>query len=536
MQCLGGARSCCTCGNEDLNHPETHPFLNQSDDITAGCCICNRDTCNIAVYQEVTGAPIESLVYYSSVNDVYQPPFFVSFDDESEVILVTIRGTLSLEDMIVDMLAEGLSLSAGEMPPDVTVGDIQGYYVHMGILTSARNLRDIILRLQLIEKARLKRPSYPLVVCGHSLGAGVASVLALLLKKYYPEVKGYAFSPPLGLMSANIARYCKSFVVSVILGYDIVSRLSIPTLNDLKWRLLSALRDCKVPKYRLLSQAAGIVGLNCLLPSFCRSTNKSIGLYRGHLDETCQYHLLHPRVLDPRPPPAASTTTYPHSGSGALENCGHSIADASSGGDVTSSAPRPVRYLEEGRSLFRWLRIKTDVLLRTNSSAATCGLLASAVKIPEFSTTITSDSTDFSETSGFCGDLVSMDTNVRFAGLVVHIVEVQDEVTESGGIGVWDRPYERTGGHHPPSRGSHPPPVAIWTNSRQFQSILIHPRMLADHLPSEVTAALYRIFCATCKYQGQLQAESPNSSPLLPGDSVSLDGEALIRRLKKPLR
>uniref|UniRef100_A0A5K3EKU6 Lipase_3 domain-containing protein n=1 Tax=Mesocestoides corti TaxID=53468 RepID=A0A5K3EKU6_MESCO len=69
MQCLGGARSCCTCGNEDLNHPETHPFLNQSDDITAGCCICNRDTCNIAVYQEVTGAPIESLVYYSSVND-----------------------------------------------------------------------------------------------------------------------------------------------------------------------------------------------------------------------------------------------------------------------------------------------------------------------------------------------------------------------------------------------------------------------------------------------------------------------------------
>ena len=37
---------------------------------------------------------------------------------------------------------------------------------------------------------------YQLVVTGHSLGAGVASVLALLLKPIYPDLICYSYSPP----------------------------------------------------------------------------------------------------------------------------------------------------------------------------------------------------------------------------------------------------------------------------------------------------------------------------------------------------
>ncbi len=131
---------------------------------------------------------------------VYQSPFLITIDDESEAIVIAIRGTLSPEDAIVDMLAEGRRLNPDELPSDVPAEEVHSYYVHMGMLASARLLKDTIARLQLIEKARARRPDYPLVVCGHSLGAGVASVLAFLLKKQYPEVKGYAYSPPLGLM------------------------------------------------------------------------------------------------------------------------------------------------------------------------------------------------------------------------------------------------------------------------------------------------------------------------------------------------
>ncbi len=60
----------------------------------------------------------------------------------------------------------------------------------------------IILR-ELREKRLLKREfdkpefeDYQLVLCGHSLGAGVVSVLSIMLRRDYPGLKCYAFSPP----------------------------------------------------------------------------------------------------------------------------------------------------------------------------------------------------------------------------------------------------------------------------------------------------------------------------------------------------
>ena len=38
--------------------------------------------------------------------------------------------------------------------------------------------------------------NYRLVLTGHSLGAGVASLLAIVLKPKYPKLQCYAYSPP----------------------------------------------------------------------------------------------------------------------------------------------------------------------------------------------------------------------------------------------------------------------------------------------------------------------------------------------------
>lgn len=104
-----------------------------------------------------------------------------------------------------------------------------------------------------------------------------------------------------------MARYCKPFVVSIILGYDIVPRLSVPTVNDLKWRLLSALQDCNVPKHKILSNAARILGLNCLLPT--RYNSNSIGVDTSLFNPTTQYNLLHPRVYNPTTETTIASTT-----------------------------------------------------------------------------------------------------------------------------------------------------------------------------------------------------------------------------------
>lgn len=86
-----------------------------------------------------------------------------------------------------------------------------------------------------------------------------------------------------------------------------------------------------------------------------------------------------------------------------------------------------MRYLDKNRSLFRWLRGKTDVLLRTNALVTAFVPYVSNARASDLSTTVTfSDSPEVTETTTTAafGDLVSMDTNVRFAGLIVHIVEV----------------------------------------------------------------------------------------------------------------
>ena len=49
---------------------------------------------------------------------------------------------------------------------------------------------------KIIEKAFEMYPDYDLILTGHSLGAGVASLLALKLRPKYPDVKVYAFSTP----------------------------------------------------------------------------------------------------------------------------------------------------------------------------------------------------------------------------------------------------------------------------------------------------------------------------------------------------
>jgi len=44
------------------------------------------------------------------------------------------------------------------------------------------------------------QPDYNLLITGHSLGAGVAAILAFLMREKYPNLYCYSFSPPGGLL------------------------------------------------------------------------------------------------------------------------------------------------------------------------------------------------------------------------------------------------------------------------------------------------------------------------------------------------
>lgn len=62
-----------------------------------------------------------------------------------------------------------------------------------------------------IQLEYLHVQGYRLVIVGHSLGAGVASVLTILLRKQFPDVICYAFSPPgctLRYVYRDVQVYC----------------------------------------------------------------------------------------------------------------------------------------------------------------------------------------------------------------------------------------------------------------------------------------------------------------------------------------
>uniref|UniRef100_A0A8C1SDE5 Diacylglycerol lipase-beta n=1 Tax=Cyprinus carpio TaxID=7962 RepID=A0A8C1SDE5_CYPCA len=200
--------------------------------------------CHFTSILQSTGLQYRDFIHISFHNQIYEIPFYVALDHKREAVLVAVRGTLSLKDVLTDLSAECENLS---------VEGISGTcYAHKGISQAAHYIYKRLVNDGILSQAFNIAPEYKLVICGHSLGAGAASLLAVLLRSTHPTLQCYAFSPPGGLMSKAVAEYSKQFVVSVVLGKDLVPRLSIPNMEDLKRRLLKMVSNCSKPKYKIL--------------------------------------------------------------------------------------------------------------------------------------------------------------------------------------------------------------------------------------------------------------------------------------------
>ena len=93
---------------------------------------------------------------------------------------------------------------------------------------------------------------YKLVVTGHSLGAGVAAILSLMLRSRFPDHKCFCYEPPGCIFSPGIAK--QDNVVSFVLGSDIVPRLSLQSLENLRNDVLEMILRTKVPKKDVFSK------------------------------------------------------------------------------------------------------------------------------------------------------------------------------------------------------------------------------------------------------------------------------------------
>lgn len=207
--------------------------------IDDNCCECHT-----AALKKITGLTEEDLVYVSFHNKVYEVPFYVAIDHQTCSVVVSIRGTLSLPDILTDLTAECETLSEHDRS--------NGIFCHRGMLLAANYVKRKLEETNLLNEVFSVLQSYSLVITGHSLGAGTASVLALLLRSKYPTLKCFAFSPPGGLLNVDGVKHSEDFIFSIVVGDDLVPRLSVPTMEDMKKNILNCIIECDQPKYKVL--------------------------------------------------------------------------------------------------------------------------------------------------------------------------------------------------------------------------------------------------------------------------------------------
>jgi hypothetical protein len=175
----------------------------------------------------------------------FEVPYLLALSIHTKTVVIAIRGVYSNSDLLVS-----LKLDLEELE------DVDGRVtlVHSGMLLSARkilkDLRKHGALYQILENVKANR----IVVCGHSLGAGVAALLTFLLRQD-PITKDstcISYCPPGSLITEKSAPIFEEFCTTVITGDDFVPRFTRNAMDLLKADLLEVLEACEMPKWRIL--------------------------------------------------------------------------------------------------------------------------------------------------------------------------------------------------------------------------------------------------------------------------------------------
>lgn len=160
---------------------------------------------------------------------------YVAINAEKKTALIGIKGTSSLQDAMTDCCADSVPFSLDSHFVSKAEAVSQEIVCHEGILISAKRLADDIQPF--LEHLFLPL-DYEVLICGHSLGAGAASLVAPLLRSRNPmlieknsiQVRAFACPPVLNYESA-IA--CSPFVTTIVNSSDIIPRASVANLKVL---------------------------------------------------------------------------------------------------------------------------------------------------------------------------------------------------------------------------------------------------------------------------------------------------------------
>ena len=164
----------------------------------------------------------------------YCPKFVFLIDHESRKLILAVRGTKSIGDCLLDMVCDDSPFLTG--------------HAHSGILRGARELWTLVSAsvvsaltlhpdydLIVTGKTRAGNPRNVSLVAGHSLGGGVAVLVAMeiLMEDKAMDsrpVRCFAYAPPPVFRNLNqVPASVRSQISIVINNHDIIPRTSLGT-------------------------------------------------------------------------------------------------------------------------------------------------------------------------------------------------------------------------------------------------------------------------------------------------------------------
>uniref|UniRef100_A0A1I8B882 sn-1-specific diacylglycerol lipase n=1 Tax=Meloidogyne hapla TaxID=6305 RepID=A0A1I8B882_MELHA len=234
-------------------------------------CCCRSHALELMLDDECT------LAFVCFRNGLFEVPFAVVIDHHTNAIVIAIRGSASFMDIITDLSLDDEMLDSIDVDSDPILRsdkELDGYgeiRVHRGILKSARYIYETLQANHIIEDAQQRYPNYHIMICGHSLGAGIGSLLALFLKIKCPDIRCYAFAPPGSVISENGIYVTEKSTLSFVLGDDVVPRMTFQSISLLKTEVERELTTTDKAKYEIL-----IKGIFKLIVSYPFSLHRGL--------------------------------------------------------------------------------------------------------------------------------------------------------------------------------------------------------------------------------------------------------------------
>ncbi|KAL0490072.1 Sn1-specific diacylglycerol lipase alpha [Acrasis kona] len=242
-------------------------------------------------HRHLEARPVEDMLEFLVESEHMKQAFFSKLDFELNALVISVRGTQSVLDVLTNFTADPTPLTVHKWYRDEKTHQpcedrynqkVEGI-VHLGKLNAARwilsrnmsVLEDLFFygseQDQTANKYQQKKRKIDRIYCvGHSLGGAVATMLGILLREFFienrtklqgrimPLIHVTSYSPS-AFISYNLSRWCRQFVDSFIVGGDLISRFSVGQAEKLRLEIKQSNWKLKAEQYLNEHQWVGSV-------------------------------------------------------------------------------------------------------------------------------------------------------------------------------------------------------------------------------------------------------------------------------------